>query len=148
MGLDRTTIVVALACASCGGRTAPDLLIGAAQDASGPDVGIDASGRDVGIDASGPDVGIEAAEMVCSTTIRAVKECQEGDPSCCRFDVIWTCGNQNFTVGSACAPQGAVVICPPNDQQLSGPPPMPCHCDDTSALSAFVESRCHPTAVR
>ena len=139
MGLDRTAIVVTLACAACGSRTAPDLLSGAPQDASGPKVGIDASG---------PDVGIEATEMACSTTIRAVKEGQKGDPSSCRFDVIWTCGNQSFTTGAICGTQEAAVFCPPSNQQLVGPSPMPCHCDDTSALSAFVETRCHPTAVR
>jgi len=148
MGLDRTVTAIMLACAACGSRTAPDILGGTPQDATGPDVGIDASAPDVGIDASGSDVGIEAAGMACSTTIPFVAECQKGDPSCCRFDEIWTCGNQSVRVGSACDPKGAVVICPQNGQQLLGPPPMPCHCDDTSALSAFVETRCHPTAVR
>ena len=139
MGLERTAIVVTLACEACGSRTGLDILSGDTQDPAGPDLVIDASG---------PDVGIEAAEMACSATIPLVSECQRGDPSCCRFSVIWTCGNRSFTVGSACGPQEAVVICPPNDQQLFGPAPMPCHCDDTSALSAFVETRCHPTAIR
>jgi len=129
-GLEGTAVAITLACAACGSRTALDILSGDTRDAAGTDV------------------SIEAAEAACSATIPLVRESQNGDPSCCRFDVIWTCGNRSFRVGSACCPQMALVVCPQNDQQLSGPAPMACHCDDTSALSAFVETRCHPTAVR
>jgi len=134
MGLDRTTIVVALACASCGGRTAPDLLIGAAQDASGPDVGIDASG---------PDVGIDATDLHCSPTVAHIS-----GSAACRFRLQWTCGDHNFTVDGYCGPNVNLLrglsVCDVNGQQRATFvwTAMPCRCDDPNALRAFAEPYC------
>ena len=152
MGLDRTTIVVALACASCGGRTAPDLLIGAAQDAagagvgsdaSGPDVGVDASGPDVGIDASGPPVGIDATDSHCSPTVAHIS-----GSAACRFRLQWTCGDQNFTVDGYCGPSENLLrglsVCDVNGQQRAtfAWTAMPCRCDEPNALRALAEPYC------
>jgi len=89
------------------------------------------------------DSGVDAPTMACSTHAVVIDEC--GIPSCCKFEVMWTCGNQAFSVSGACQSTAGGYE---GECSVNGVPSSmfsaasACLCNDAGALGAFVESLC------
>lgn len=157
--------VVCVVCVACGARTdldepSPGSPGGVLADASTGGSGLDAStgsgGRDAladvpsfSDDASAVDTG--APDASCTAPVVDVGECQKGDPSCCKFYVLWTCGDVTYAGGGRCGPTPDAspadldVSCFV-DGQSSGSvfteTVAACQCGDPKVLAAIAEAHC------
>ena len=163
----RSHLALGLLLVSCGARSDLDLAGVSSSDAGGSSPVVDATlDAVVSVDARTPvdarsrvdagspvdafvsldaatDAGVDAPAVACSTPVVVIAAC--GIPSCCKFGVTWTCGNQAFSVNGGCQTTagGYEGECSVNDAPSSMfAASSACLCNDAGALGAFVESLC------
>jgi len=156
MGRRGAALLLVLTVAACGGRSG--LVGGAPQedlgDASMPVT--DATFVDVPAfeDAATSDALINAPDASCTMpSVSVGHDGPQGNGPGCKFQVVWTCGNESIRVGGGCDPvnfgpddAGGSGACYVNGQEVGTfmVPPTMCTCDDSAALAAFAKSLCPP----